>query len=394
MVFLLLKTEDERDYPAMWSQKFKECIKCGTRERKHLGRGLCVNCYQIDIENRHKQNRKPEMLRGPEEIPHRVLTKEYLIREYCENSKSLGDIGKACNCSRQYIYKKIKSYGLTTRDKTSARTLALEGGKIIVMRPDDTGNATAITFQKTKHKEDFFSSWSPEMAYVLGVIYTDGNLTPGSLRDPSSKTTLLVPRVTVYQKEPELLKKILSLQESNSKLLFRKKRVIKSKKGDKKDIVAGEIYYFHIHGDKIYDDLVALGLFPNKSLKLQFPQVPSNCIRHFIRGCWDGDGSIYVENSTNKKAASFVSGSKKFIAGLLAELEKLGMPKRTIHENKGKNISYYFRFTGDQCDKLFHILYDDVPSTQYLERKHNIFKPNELDEGLEDTTQDTLLFLS
>jgi hypothetical protein len=68
-----------------------------------------------------------------------------------------------------------------------------------------------------------------------------------------------------------------------------------------------------------------------------------------------------------------------YIAGMLAELEKLGMPKRTIRESKRKNISYYFRFTGDQCDKLFHILYDDVPPRQYLERKYNIFKPNESD---------------
>ena len=343
----------------MWSIKYKECIRCGTRERKHLGRGLCESCYQIDIENRYKPNRNSRRERGVEEIPHRILTKEYLIKEYLENSKSLGDIAKVCNCTRQYVYKKIKSYGLSTRDKTSARTLALERGKIIVMLPDETGNSQAITFQKTKYNEDFFSSWSPEMAYVLGVIYTDGNLKPGSKGDPSSKTRSLVPRVKVSQKEPELLKKILSLMESNSKLLFSRKRVTRSKNGNEEDIVAGEIYYFHINGYKIYDDLMALGLFPNKSLKLQFPQVPSNCLRHFIRGCWDGDGSVYIENRTKQKAASFVSGSKLFIAGILAELEKLEMPKRTIHEKRGENISYYFRFTGNQCDKLFHILYDD-----------------------------------
>ena len=363
----------------MWSQKFKECIKCGTTEQKHLGRGLCVNCYRIDIESRHKHRKSRQLGR----ISHLILTKEYLIREYWEKNKSLGEIAQECNCTRQYVHKRMTSYGINLRDKTSARGLALEGGKINVMRHDDIGKSTAITFQKTNYKEDFFSTWSPKMAYVLGVIFTDGHLSPGKRREPSSKTTSFSSRVTVTQKEPELLTKVLSLMETNSKLLFRKREIWQLKNKDKKEIVAGEVYYFHIHGDKIYDDLMALGLFPNKSLKLQFPQAPSNCIRHFIRGCWDGDGSIYVENRTNKKAASFVSGSKEFIEGMLAELEKLGMPKRTIHEIKRENISYYFRFTGDQCDKLFHILYDDVHSSQYLERKYNIFKQNESEESLD-----------
>jgi hypothetical protein len=376
----------------MWALKHEKCKICGTQERRHLGRGLCEICYWKDVENKFKPALEKDRKNRYKNRLNISLTKEYLIKEYFENNKSMRDIARECNCSPQYIHKKIKFYGLISRDKTAARTLALEKGKIIVNRLNESGESKPLVFQKIKYKDNFFTSWSPKMAYVLGVIYTDGNLTPGSLRDPSSKTTLLVPRFTVSQKEPELLKKILSLMESNSKLLFSRERVTKSKKGNKKDIVAGEIYYFHIHGDKIYDDLMAHGLFPNKSLKLQFPQVPSNCIRHFIRGCWDGDGSIYVENRINKKAASFVSGSKIFIAGILAELEKLGMPKRTIHEIKRKNISYYFRFTGDQCDKLFHILYDDVPSSQYLERKYNIFKPNESDEGLGPATQATLPF--
>lgn len=31
-----------------WSRKHECCIRCGTTERKHNARGLCVNCYMED----------------------------------------------------------------------------------------------------------------------------------------------------------------------------------------------------------------------------------------------------------------------------------------------------------------------------------------------------------
>ena len=45
----------------------------------------------------------------------------------------------------------------------------------------------------------------------------------------------------------------------------------------------------------MFNDLIKQGCVPNKSLILTFPnkhQVPKNLINHFIRGYFDGDGSI------------------------------------------------------------------------------------------------------
>jgi hypothetical protein len=141
------------------------------------------------------------------------------------------------------------------------------------------------------------------MAYVLGILYTDGCL---SMQIHHGKTsTRRTPIISLAQKDRELIDKLL----------------------------------------------------------------------HFIRGCWDGDGSVYSEkrNPTNIKA-SFVSGSLPFIKGILMELEKVGLPKRKIYIKEGKKPSYYFRYSGSQCIKLYHYLYDDVPPTEYLERKHSLFK--------------------
>jgi intein/homing endonuclease len=126
--------------------------------------------------------------------------------------------------------------------------------------------------------------------------------------------------------------------------------------------------------DKIYNDLLKFGLTPNKSLTLQFPDVPKEYVRHFVRGCWDGDGSVYFEKRANRIKASYVSGSKKFIEGMVGALSKDGFVIKTIYTNKRKTPSYYFRLNLSQMRAFYHYLYDDVAESQYLVRKYNLFK--------------------
>jgi hypothetical protein len=193
------------------------------------------------------------------------------------------------------------------------------------------------------------------MAWVLGIVCSDGNLTKE------------IPLLKLDQKEPQLLNKIKRLMKCNAKLYYQQKTAYKSG-------IAGEIYHLRIFNQKIYDDLIRLGLTPDKSMKVGFPVIPSQYVRHFIRGCWDGDGSVFIENQSGYIRASYISGSINFIKGMLNELERAGLPKRTIHKTRSKTPSYYFRFNGEQCEKLYHFLYDDVTAEQYLERKYKVFK--------------------
>ncbi|MFH1673727.1 MAG: LAGLIDADG family homing endonuclease [Pseudomonadota bacterium] len=148
------------------------------------------------------------------------------------------------------------------------------------------------------------------------------------------------------QKERELLDKVLFLMDSDANLVFSKER----KYGD---IVAGAVYHFKITSERIYNDLVNLGLTPDKSLSVNFPNVPKGYIRHFIRGCWDGDGSVYILKENQSIGASFVSGSRSFIEGMVVALKDAGLPERKISVRKGKNPSYSIRFSGTQIPKLY-----------------------------------------
>jgi hypothetical protein len=343
----------------MWARKFERCVNCGTTEIKHLARGLCSKCYNIDIERKHKDLERKRGIAGTK------LTKKYLIEQYFKQSKSLSDIAKECSCSRQYVHKKALEYNLPLRSLRSARRIALNQNKLVFERTDAGGHTHSVVLHKVKLNKKFFSTWTNEMAYVLGVIYTDGCL---SYRKQVTKTTIRrLPSLSIAQKEPEFLRKILVLMGCNAKVHFRERK----KYGN---IVAGAVYSFNIDCTPIYHDLVRLGLNPNKSLNVEFPNIPKEYVRHFIRGCWDGDGSVYHETGKNYLIANFYSGSLKFIEGILTELEKIGLPKRTVHMTKAIQPSYYFKFYGEQCIKLYHYLYNNVPSTQYLERKYKLFK--------------------
>ena len=360
-----------------WSRKFKNCIKCGTSERRHVARGLCEKCYRQDTELRQKDLKKRKeielKLKGKQYdlfetnfntkkadrlfFASKILTKKYLHEKYIIQKMSLSEIGKELGCTRQYVLKKIKQFGIPLRSKKQARKLALEDNKIRYTIIDDTGNIKEIIHQKININERFFSSWNPKMAYVLGFIFTDGCL--------HYYYTNKLGRLDIGQKEPEILIKILALMECDAKIYHKNKKVYKG-------ITSGELYTIQILNNKIYTDLIKLGLKPQKSLDCQFPNVPQEYLRHFIRGCWDGDGSIGFYSGIYR--AIFVSGSYDFIYKMQKTLYYSGLREHKIYEQGENQKNYSIQYCGTECRLLYHFLYDDVDQSQYLERKYLLFK--------------------
>lgn len=71
----------------------------------------------------------------------------------------------------------------------------------------------------------------------------------------------------------------------------------------------------------MHDDLIKHGCIPNKSLKLKFPTtVPDKLIRHFVRGYFDGDGSIAKneDRCTLISTQEFCDELKKIVKELLS----------------------------------------------------------------------------
>lgn len=117
------------------------------------------------------------------------------------------------------------------------------------------------------------------------------------------------------------------------------------------------------------------------TFKFPFETIPQDLVRHFIRGFFDGDGSVSSHNYGNTIYFnfSFTSTSQDFLNQIADIIEPLHKDvKRHFNKQQGKNmICYDLRFKYNknrtECIKLIYDwLYDN--STIYLNRKKTKFE--------------------
>jgi len=267
------------------------------------------------------------------------LTKEKLSMLYTYKKKSLEDIAEVHGVSKTAIFKKLKKFNIQQRSKSQARLEAQKQGKVPQKYYDIN--------------ESFFSKWSIGMSYILGLLLTDGCM---------SKAKRCSYSIRLCLNDRDLLEKVAKAMGSSHAIT-----VSKEQKGLNMLVFSRE---------KISQDLIRLGMKPRKSLDLNFPAVPKRYLPDFIRGVFDGDGSVYFEPKSPRfpVRTKFNSGSKDFIRGLEKGLQDLGMPKRVIYERKTKNgISYMFRYGHKDSKKLFSILYENTGNSVFLKRKYRKF---------------------
>lgn len=132
---------------------------------------------------------------------------------------------------------------------------------------------------------------------------------------------------------------------------------------------------------KLREDLIKLGIVAKKSLILQYPkreQVPENLIRHFIRGEFDGDGSIYHYKCDNWKISKrwcfSIVGTLEMMEGIKSEFLRIGIKDKNMYITKNhKNNKNTWRLTLNNYHALACLewLYED--STIWLDRKYERF---------------------
>lgn len=141
------------------------------------------------------------------------------------------------------------------------------------------------------------------MSYIFGFIAADGNICHGG-----RAYTLHVAsdNVDVIEK----VKKHLSYEGS----IRRKPRM------------NGKISYsLRICDPIIFTDLQLLNVTERKSLTFCLPQIPRDLVRHFIRGFFDGDGSVVVLNIKypSKLKAYFYTASREMAIFLHSQMEEI-----------------------------------------------------------------------
>lgn len=208
--------------------------------------------------------------------------------------------------------------------------------------------------------EKFFEKWSAEMAYVLGYLYADG-----SMEDAPYLRGKYI-RVSSIDKSSIIM--IRELLKSKHTIVVRRQEGPRHAQ-----------YLLRIGSHKIYNDLIKLGLYPNKSLTIKLPYIPSNYFAHFLRGYFDGDGCVFLETGIGAKGSAIVKRlSVIFTSGSRVFLEQLDLKLRDVLLNKEHFIhtsqrAYQLRFRTRESVQIFSFLYRNLPNMSYLRRKLNIF---------------------
>lgn len=211
---------------------------------------------------------------------------------------------------------------------------------------------------KTRN-EDFFKKWTPEMAYVLGFFAADGNMI---------KNKRGAHFIEFQITDKNLLHKIRKLLGSNHKITTRRR-----------NSNCKNCYRLQIGSKEIFNDLLKLGMAPNKSKTIDLPFVPDKYFSDFVRGYFDGDGCVScgIYNRKNRKSKNylfnsrFTSGSKIFLENLLEKFRNNNIMKGGfIYDKRG---SFDLVFSTNDTKKLFRFMYSNIKNCIFLERKYNKF---------------------
>jgi intein-encoded DNA endonuclease-like protein len=208
-----------------------------------------------------------------------------------------------------------------------------------------------------KYNKEFFKKWSPDMAYILGFLYADGNIV---------KTKRGTHYISFYTADRDLLVSVAEIMELPHKISERKSET-------------GSVYRIQIGSREMFNDLVKIGLTPNKSLRMDLPVIPKQYEGDFVRGFFDGDGNIWVgcTHKTRKKPtpvmfAAFTSASKMFLNRLAILLGSVGLEGGSLFKLKEGNYCRLQYSTLDSL-KIYKIMYN-TPSKLFLHRKKLIFE--------------------
>lgn len=195
------------------------------------------------------------------------------------------------------------------------------------------------------------------MAYVLGYWFADGNLLDASH----------------YMRGKYV--SVVSIDESTilkfKKLLSSEHRIIKVQPSY---FGGRHSYLLRIGSHKLFDALTRRGLYPNKSLTIGFPIVPRKFLPDFVRGYFDGDGCVHIERSSGSKdqiiikrlRTIFTSGGRKFLDGLISELEKSGVVGGRVFAS---HRSFQLVYPTDSSVDIFRFMYQNAKHPLFLERK-------------------------
>lgn len=273
---------------------------------------------------------------------------------------------------RLYTEENIALYKLEKKFHTSSATLK---------RIFEMNNIKLKSFRESKRLYPFNESYfetidSKDKAYFLGFLFADGCVSLGANGQYLFK---------------------LSLKDKYPILLFRKylnsKKPICETRQSKNSYSSGGtiMYSLEYSSPKTFQDLCNLGCSPNKTFNLKFPNIPKELESHFIRGFFDGDGSVFLHKYNKIKDGNKIDGEFNYQLGVtfsgihdfLEEVRiKANIPEKTLYKDERRKTDCWSIkiLSISRCYNLYNYMYKDCGDL-FLPRKKEIFDNFLTDRG-------------
>lgn len=246
----------------------------------------------------------------------------YIIDKYQNENYTLKKLGSEFHCSYATIRNLLNKHNITSR-----------------------GNK-----QGYPRNEYYFSKIDTEgKAYWLGFLYADGCVHSNNYE------------ISINITDKEHVQKFQQAIGAISHKI--------AETQDERFSAAKTLYRFSIKDKQLHTDLIKWGCVPQKTLIIdKIPNIPRDYVSHFLRGYFDGDGSLHYLQGTNNYRISFTSGSESFLNDIQKELQT-----QVSIGHSGENTCQLQISGRKQVERILHYLYQDSTEATRLDRKYDTY---------------------
>lgn len=310
-------------------------------------------------------------------IPHKqdsIAQDMLLIQSMAyKNCIDKSDVMRVLNCSEKTAERRLKKSGLIHTqnciiDLLKDFDLGLTSQELALKYNCSEVNVNAIArrhnfsrpinwFNTIKANYYFFDNIdTEEKAYILGFIAADGYVGDNTMR------------IGLNSIDIEILEKIKVCLESDAKIKVYNQLCTLNNK-------VSEICLLAFTNSHMINSLRNLGLTKNKTIDFKFPEIPKDLYLHFIRGYFDGDGSMsmYTPNDMYTRYSISICGTESFLLSIQEYLKAEYLIKfnsKLYKRFNTENCCYSLNATGkNNVIAFLDLLYKN--STIHLERKYS-----------------------
>lgn len=213
-----------------------------------------------------------------------------------------------------------------------------------------------------KLNHNYFSEInSPEKAYWLGLLFADG-----CIRHEKQKGNSWVVQLSLMKEDKYLVEEFAKAVETDKEV----KEYCNKTGFQRKDGAPHIECRINLYSSKMAKDLEKYGVVPRKSLKVkELPNIEERYMSHFIRGFFDGNGTIthFMCHEKEKPRIGFYS-THDFCDNLNQYLNKtIKTSLNKVCDQKNEKVSFISFSKKEDVKNLYDFMYKDAEV--FLKRK-------------------------